>query len=154
MDFSKLKWTKNINREDGEWAYSYKEIDDKSKIFRLHWKSDSINNATEPEEGDLIILRQKSKVTHIVELLNSSIYEDESENPWIHRLVKAIWMADVWSEPPHQNDVFDYLLYLQGGKAMRLETMPTFKQRWDIEGGLSAFHKHIKKKLKLQLDCR
>ena len=71
MDLTRLKWTKNINREDGEWAYSYKDIDDNSKIFNLHWKSDSYENAQKPQEKDLIILRQKGKVTHIVELLNN-----------------------------------------------------------------------------------
>jgi hypothetical protein len=30
---------------------------------------------------------------------------------------------------------------------MKLEDLPTFQKRWNIEGGLSAFHKHLHKEL-------
>lgn len=149
MDLTQLKWTKNIKREDGEWAYSYKNIDYNSKILNLHWKLDNFDNAGKPEERDLIILRQKGKVTHVVEFLNNSIYKEEPENNWIYRLVKVIWMTDVWSEPPHQNDVFDCSLNLQGGNAIKLENIRNLRQKWDNKGGMPSFQKHIQKKLKL-----
>lgn len=150
MDLSQLKWTKNINREDGEWAYSHKFIDNHSKIFHLDWKSDSKTNAEKPQEKDLIILRQKGKVTHIVEFLNNSVYNEENpENNWIYRLVKVFWMPDIWSEPPHQNNIFDCQLNLQGGDAMELKNIQNLKHRWDAEGGVPSFQKHIQKKLNL-----
>lgn len=56
MNLTQLKWTKNINQEDGKWAYSYQDIDNNLKIFNLHWKSNSRENARKPQEQDLIIL--------------------------------------------------------------------------------------------------
>ncbi len=53
MDLTKLKWTKNVNHSEIEWAYQ--DIDTKSKVFDLHWKSDSLKNASKPQQGDLII---------------------------------------------------------------------------------------------------
>lgn len=74
MDLTKLKWTKNVNNNDGGWAYQ--NIDLNSKIFSLHWKKKQEENAQKAEEGDLVILRQKTKVTHIVELLNNTLYQE------------------------------------------------------------------------------
>lgn len=149
MDISNLKWTKSITRDDGRWAYSYDELNTDSNFFGLHWKSDSIDNARRPQEKDLIILRQKGKVTHLVELVNNSIYDDEHNEGWIYRLVRIIWMADVWSNPPHQKDIFDCEICLMGGKAIDINNIQTLRERWDYQGGISGFQTHVMKKLKL-----
>jgi hypothetical protein len=147
MDLTKLKWTKNVNHSDINWAYQ--DIDFNSKVFNLHWKSDSLKNAQKPQEGDLIIIRQRTKVTHIVELLNNIVYEETSENSWIHRLVRAVWMAEFWTEPPKQDDIFGYKINYRSGKAIYLENSKNFNQYWDKKGGTSAFQQHIQEKLKL-----
>jgi hypothetical protein len=147
MNLNKLKWTKNVNHSDIEWAYQ--DINLNSKIFYLHWTSDSCDNARKPQEEDLIIIRQRSKVTHIVEILNNAVYGEKSENPWISRLVKAIWMAEFWSEPPNQDEIFGYKINYPSGKAIYLENSNKFNQYWDNKGGISAFQERIKRKLKL-----
>ena len=151
MNLNQLKWTKNIVREDGEWAYSYKDGIRTSSDFKLHWIPSSEANATKPEKGDIAILRQKARVTHVVEFVDNNVPQADLEqnNEWIYRLAKAIWMADVWNEPPHQNLIFDCSLNLQGGNIMRLENIENIKQRWKSEDGLANFQHHIKQKLEL-----
>jgi hypothetical protein len=147
MDLTKLKWTKNVNHSDTKWAYQ--DIDLKSKVFYLHWTSNSCDNARKPQEQDLIVIRQRSKVTHIVEILNNVLYEEEVEKSWISRLVRVIWMAELWSEPPNQDDLFGYKINFPSGKAIHLENSANFNQYWGDKGGIFAFQKHIKKKLNL-----
>ncbi len=146
MNLTKLKWTKNVNHSDIEWAYQ--DIDLNSKIFYLHWTLESRPNAEKPQEKDLIIIRQRTKVTHIVELLNNTVYE-ESGNPWLSRLVKAVWMAEFWSEPPEEESIFGYKLGYPAGKVLYIETSDKFNYYWSDKGGISAFRQQIKKKLKL-----
>ena len=147
MDLTKLQWTKNVAREDGKWAYQ--QIDLNSQIFELHFSPDAEKNARKPKEDELIILRQKTKVTHIVKVINNTLYPKKTQYDWIFRLVKAVWIAEFWSEPPEQNKVFGYRIKYQGGKAMKLEELPTFKQHWDCKGGINAFQQHVKKQLKI-----
>ena len=82
MDLSKLKWTKNIKPDPGYavWAYGLErgtrlamELPEAS-IFGLTWKNIHEKNAREPEQGDLILLHQHAKVTHIAEFLDSKLY--------------------------------------------------------------------------------
>ncbi|MHC5936898.1 hypothetical protein [Nostoc sp.] len=83
MDLNGLVWTKNVKPIDGEiWAYeSIPTIYPDLKIFALHWRNlenkDEINAKT-PQEGELMILRQHSKVTHIVKMLNKQLYPDKN----------------------------------------------------------------------------
>ena len=149
MNLTRLKWTKNVNRADEEWAYSHK--DGVNTFFKLHWKPDSYKNAASPEAGDLAILRQKARVTHVVEFIdNAAPQEDPEDNEWIYRWVKVIWIADVWHEPSHQDLIFDCSLQaLQGGNIMKLENIQSIQQRWQSEGGIANFQKHIQRKLRL-----
>jgi hypothetical protein len=54
MDLQALKWTKNVKRNDGTWAYREYKVSDS---FKLAWKDDEVN-ANKPEKGSLILLRQ------------------------------------------------------------------------------------------------
>ena len=153
MESTLLKWTKNIRREDGEWAYPRKDNISHSGKFELHWKPYSYKNATTAEKGDLAILRQKAKVTHIVQFIdNDEPHADpKNDNNWIYRWVKAIWMPDIddWSELPHQNDVFNCSLHLQGGNIMKLENIKNLREKWNTQGGIAGFQKYIQQKFEL-----
>ncbi len=54
MDLTKLKWTKNVNREDGEWA----DRDMNRNSFNLHW---ILNNISVRLQGGKAIYLENSK---------------------------------------------------------------------------------------------
>ena len=147
MDLTKLKWTKNVNHPEKEWAYSYEDIDFKSKVFYLHWTEDSRSNAGIPKEEDLIIIRQRTNITHIVQVLNNTVYSESENLP--NRLVKAVWMAAFWNEPPEEESIFGYTINYPSGKVLDLGKSPKFNEHWNNKGGLSAFQKQVQKTLKL-----
>ena len=147
MDLTKLKWTKNVNHPNKQWAYSYEDIDLKSKVFYLHWVKKSSANAKLPQEEDLIIVRQRTNITHIVQVLNNTVYSESENMP--SRLVKAIWIAGFWNEPPEEESIFGYTLNYPSGKVLNLEKSPKLNEYWNNKGGLSAFKKQVQKTLKL-----
>jgi hypothetical protein len=150
MDLTELKWTKNVNHQGNDKYWAYQNIDPDLNIFRLNWKTEQAKNALKPEEGELILLRQRAKVTHIVKLLNKTLYEEQSDGEFsISRRVQIVWIADFSSVPPEQDMVFGYHVHLQGGKVTRLET-PTFNKHWSSRGGLVGFQNHVLKALKLE----
>ena len=89
MDLSNLKWTKNVKHKDGElWAYPDFNPGD---LFKLAWK-DNNSNTDKPDKDDLILLRQRGYVTHLVKILD---YKHERES-WegiynIYRVVESLW---------------------------------------------------------------
>ncbi|MEH2196778.1 hypothetical protein [Nostoc sp.] len=95
MDLTQLKWTKNVNHQGDDKYWAYQNIDPDLNIFRLNWKTEQAENARKPEEGELILLRQRAKVTHIVKLLNNTLYEEPTDGEFgISRLVQVLWIAD------------------------------------------------------------
>lgn len=46
--------------------------------------------------------------------------------------------------------VFGYHAHLEGGKVMKLETLPTFNEHWGSRGGLVEFQNDVLKTLKLE----
>lgn len=149
MNLQNLKWTKNIKPMDQEsWAY---QVFKPGSLFKLAWKDDE-GNASKPQRGDLILLRQGGYVTHLVEVLD---YKPEREK-WqgdfnIYRIVEVLWVID-WNNLPNStkaDEVFGYPVKLQGGDVMFLETMPTFQQRWQNQGGLPAFQERVQAMLTL-----
>ncbi len=158
MDLSKLKWTKNIrpDKECANWAFEPKrrtrlamELPEAS-IFGLTWKNIHENNARKPEQGDLILLHQHAKVTHIAEFLDSKLYNNISEPDWgIYRVVRALWTppsGKAWAALPHQDEMFGFDVFIMDGFAHNLDEpgkMPKFHQHWNSKGGLVAFQKHL-----------
>jgi len=150
MNLENLKWIKNVKRHDHEWAYTHHEINQKSNTFNLHWKLKSRENAEKPDEKDLIMLKQNGKLTHIVQLLDTySKNDDHHHKEWVYRIVKPIWMADVWNEPPCVNDIFNCEINLQIGSAINIMDVKSLKERWNLDNGVNEFQNHIAKKLKL-----
>jgi hypothetical protein len=147
MDLTKLKWTKNVNHPERYWAYSYEDINFNSKVFYLHWTEDSRSNAKVPQEEDLIIIRQRTNITHIVEVLNNTVYSESENLP--SRLVRAVWIAEYWKEPPEEESIFGYTLNYPSGKVINLKESHRFNEYWNNKGGLSAFQELVQKTLKL-----
>jgi hypothetical protein len=156
MDLSQLKWIKNVKHQekDKNWAYdrAYEMPIPEAKIFRLHWRSyEDKANAQKPCKGNLMLLIQKAKVTHIVEFLDNKVYVNH-QNEWdIYRIVQAVRMPPEgidWEKLPHQSHVFGFDYLVGDGKAHSLASankMHQFHQHWDHKGGLSAFQKHLDK---------
>jgi hypothetical protein len=143
MNLTELKWTKNVNHQGDDKYWAYQNIDQNLNIFRLNWKTEQAKNARRPQESELILLRQRTKITHIVKLLNNTLYQDPDDGKFsISRLVEVVWIADDWSVAPEQDMVFGYHVHLHGGKVMKLET-PTFNEHWGSQGGLVGFQNHV-----------
>ena len=154
MNLSKLKWIKNVKHkgDDKLWAYDKpREMPiPEAKIFRLNWRDYSnADNAKKPKKGDLMLLLQKAKVTHLVEFLDGEVYGEGSGDWSIYRVVKVLWMphedAD-WDKLRHQREFFGFDYVVGDGAAHDLSTenqMQQFHQYWDAKGGLAAFQNHV-----------
>jgi hypothetical protein len=156
MDLSQLKWLKNVRHPVEGWAYEkLNEMQiPEAKIFRLHWKSQEDKTAEDPRKGDLMVLVQQAKVTHVVELLDNEVYKTEEE-PWgIYRIVKAVGMPTEgfdWSKLPHQREIFGIEDLPPDGSAHdldRIDRMYQFNHYWQDRGGLNAFQKSLSENLK------
>jgi len=143
MDFSKVKWLKNIRPETG-WAYQSKtDIQmPEAKIFQLHWRLKSDPSLNAPQKGDLMALVQNARLTHVVEVLDKNVYGTDDD--WAaYRVVQAAWVPSTdfdWSTLPHQKKVFG------DGSAHSLEhpdKMDQFNQHWKDKGGLKGFQEHL-----------
>jgi len=127
--------------------------------FDLHWKTEQDVNIRKPQEGDLILLRQRTKVTHLVMVLDDQI-RDAPKSP-THKLIRRVqvlWMANeplntldaqIWDNAPSQNDVFGFDIELQGGKAIELDHIKDLNETFKDHGGLTAFQKRVAEKLGL-----
>jgi hypothetical protein len=153
MELNQLKWTKNVKPQKSEnWAYPAEEIHPELRIFPLYWKNSEHRdekNACDPQEGELILLRQWGKVTHIVELVNNRLYFNKlaGDEFNIYRLVQVIGIVTNWDKAPNNSEVFDCdINFPTNGKVIELKKIQDFKNRWSKEG-LEKFQEHIQKKL-------
>ena len=149
MDFSKVKWLKNIRPEQG-WAYQSKTDIQmlEAKIFQLHWRLKSDPSITTPQKGDLMALVQHARLTHVVEVLDNTVYGNGDE--WAsYRVVQAVWMPSTdldWYSLPHQKEVFGVEHLPSNGYAHSLDQpdrMELFNQYWGDKDGLKGFQKHL-----------
>ena len=151
-DITKLKWTKNIKvlyKEHGKWAAS-----NVGEHFNLVWRNKDNKdekNAEEPQEGELILLRQRGRITHIVELLDSQVsYSTTARDEFnIYRHVEVFWITDNWENPPSTDKLFAHgINFPANGKVHQLENLKAFKHRWEKEG-LPAFQREVQKVLNI-----
>jgi hypothetical protein len=142
MDITQLKWTKNVKPANEEaWAYSQYG---KDFLFKLAWR-DNEKDANRLLRGDLVLLRQKGYVTHLVRVLDHKSERESWKGEFnIYRIVEVIWAIDWNNNQPfaRAETLFDYtsVLKYEGGDVMELETLPTFQKRWD---DLTAFQDRI-----------
>ncbi len=159
IDLSRLKWTKNVYNPD-VWVYRHDYIHYPYLVpeFKLHWAKGQDENIRKPQEGDLILLRQRTKVTHLVMTLDDQIDNvPDSTHPLIRR-VQVLWIApeslktqdaQIWDNAPSQNDVFGFELNLHGGKAVELDHIEALNETFKDQGGLTAFQERVAQKLEL-----
>jgi len=150
MNLSNLKWTKNVKPQyEDEPAYKDYKV---GNLFKLAWKDEEVN-ANKPQRGDLILVRQRGYVTHLVEVLDYKAEREKWQGDFnIYRIVEVLWVVDDLNNPPSSakaDEVFGYSLKYQGGDVMSLETMPTFQQHWQEQGGLPAFQERVRAMLNL-----
>lgn len=155
MDLSNLKWIKNVKHQDKDKEWAYNEPDamviPEARIFRLNWRDPKKDrtNAEKPRKGELMLLLQKVRITHVVEFLDDQVYENDPDQWGIYRIVKALWMPPQnfdWENLPHQQRFFGFDHVVGDGTAHNLadaNKMHQFHQYWDKQGGLEAFQNHV-----------
>ncbi|WP_271254079.1 hypothetical protein [Pseudanabaena sp. Chao 1811] len=163
IDLSRLKWTKNVNNPD-VWVYRHDEIGYPSLVpeFKLHWNTKHDANFRKLQEGDLLLLRQRTKVTHLVKVLDDQIHDDPNHPDFaLTRRVQVLWIAPeslhtpdahIWDNAPSQDDVFGFDLNLRGGKAIELDHIQNLNEEFKDQGGLAAFQKRVAEKLGLKVE--
>lgn len=161
MNLSRLKWLKLVTPQSDEtWAYSREHlktlthpvIDDHDvTIFALGFKREGSKILN---SGDLMILTQRTKITHVVEILGDQCFE---EGGWYHRYVKVVWWEPEmnWSDFPHRDDVLDFRVNVQQGIPFEIATSFTaFREYWNERGGLEAFQAHLARQLVLTSELK
>ena len=149
-----IKYVSDLNRKD--WVYQCSEDGmelPEEKIFRLHWnKDDARSNPEAPKRGDLMLLLQMKKVSHLVEFLEDSdcVYDLTPDKWGMHRIVKALWVSpgvDWAKNVPTTQEVLGYEDIAKDGLAHRLDSrtkMYQFRKRW---AALGDFQAHVLKRL-------
>lgn len=164
MDLSRLKWIKVVTPPHDwpyDWALSPDEIRDTKNVKKepklqyiyrqnrltvvpLGFKTEK---AADPAVGDLMVLTQHAKVTHIVEFLDD---KPSGGREWYHRYVKVVWwqpdMKD-WNDLPHRQEVLGCDILILEGSPYQFSAFKAFQERWDGRGGLDGFSKHLAQQL-------
>ena len=145
-DRSKLRYLKNIRDPKGGWSYTLDHIERiggarESRVFEIYWLLTS-RGAQSPTKGDLMILNQKARVTHVVEMLDDEVRETESG---YFRWVRIVWMPEEkdWSQLPHQDEVLGFKPPRFGGGTAYSFTSPNFKKFHAAWNSLEGFQRHI-----------
>ncbi|MGF1520758.1 MAG: GUN4 domain-containing protein [Leptolyngbyaceae cyanobacterium] len=145
-DPSKLLFLKNVRDPSDGWAYTLERIQQtgsliENRVFELFWPLKS-RGAKSASKGDLMLLNQHARVTHVVEMLDNEVRESEVG---YFRWVRIVWLpkqAD-WDQLPHQRKVLGFEPPRIGGGTTYSFTSPNFgkfRAAWD---SLEAFQIHI-----------
>ena len=149
IDLTNLKWTKNVNHPDPtiRWAYRSNEIHYRFLLpeFNLHWKKGYDDDAQRPQQGDIILLRQRTKVTHLVKILDDKPSSENNGDYPIFRRVQLLWMVkEPWDKAPHQNDIFGFEVKLpRNGRIQDLSNIKKLTDQFNPQGGITAFHAQV-----------
>jgi hypothetical protein len=143
-DPAKIRFLKNVRDPHGDWAYTLDRIRDidgsvESRVFELFWLSTSRGPKT-ASKGDLMLLNQYAKITHVVEMLDDDVRENEAG---YFRWVRVVWMPEEldWSKLPHQRDVIGFEPpTIGGGTAYLFANLSKFQAAWT---SLEAFQQHV-----------
>ena len=157
MDLSRLKWVKVVTPAEDwphHWALSPAEIAEYREpvlqangltIVPLGFKHEGSEKLA---TGDQMLLTQRAKITHVVEILDDQPYE---AGGWFHRYVKIVWWQPKmdWNEYPRREDILGFDPNIQKGIPFALTSFKAFNDRWGEAGGLQAFQNHLANQLAL-----
>ncbi len=146
IDHNKILYIKNIKDPSGIWAYRLEGVrSGQQPIFELMWRRNG-HGVSLPKSGDLMILHQQAKVTHVVEFLDDAIREEDFG---VFRRVKAVWMPNQqdWNQLSHQREVLGFSPRYADGNTHALQSpnFKTFREAWKQ---LSDFQLFIVEQLK------
>lgn len=141
---SKILFLKNIRDPKGGWSYTIDQIQDmggdiESRVFEIYWRPNG-RGAKSASKGDLMLLNQHAKITHVVEMLDDEIRENETG---YFRWVRVVWMPDAedWSQLPHQREILEFdPPTIGGGTAYTLANLGKLHETWD---SLAAFQENV-----------
>ncbi|OUC15000.1 MAG: hypothetical protein B0A82_09200 [Alkalinema sp. CACIAM 70d] len=140
---SKILFIKNIRRDEG-WAYTFDDIQQiggsvERRVFELFW-SLAGKGVKSASKGDLMLLNQQARITHVVEMLDDEVRKDE----WGYfRWVRVVWMPEEsdWYKLPHQRNVLGFEPpKIGGGTAYSLVNLGKFQETWS---SLEDFQQHV-----------
>jgi len=143
-DPSKILFIKNIRDPNGGWAYTLDHIQHiggsvESRVFELFW-SPSGRGMRSASKGNLMLLNQQAKITHVVEMLDDDVRRNSAG---YFRWVRVVWMPEEsdWSKLPHQRDVIGFEPpTIGGGTAYWLANLSKFQKAWN---SLEVFQQHV-----------
>ncbi|MFE4108376.1 toll/interleukin-1 receptor domain-containing protein [Almyronema epifaneia] len=146
FDPTKILFIKNVKDPSGCWAYRLKGVrEDKAPVFELMWRS-SAHGSGSPKAGDLMILHQQAKVTHVVEFLDDEVRKMDFG---FLRWVKAVWIPrqQDWYQLPHQKEILGFSPKYSDGNThdFRSPNFSTFRNAWT---SLSDFQHYVADELK------
>lgn len=145
-DASRILYIKNVKASNG-WAYTLKHIEEiggsaDSRVFELFWP-DGSKGAKTPSAGELVILHQRAKVTHVVEILDDNVHTNEA-GAW--RWVRALWMPspqEDWSQLPHQREILGFEPpTIVGGATLSFQSK-NFSSFWKVWQQIELFQGHV-----------
>ncbi len=149
-DSSKLLFLKNIRDPNGGWSYTLSHIQEmsgspESRVFEIYWLPGG-KGMNALSKGDLMILNQRAKVTHIVEILDDEVRGTEVG---FFRWARIVWMPklDDWTQLPHQRDVLGFEPSRFGGGTAFYFNSPNFGKFHAAWDSVEAFQKHVFKQL-------
>ena len=127
----KILFIKNVKDPSGRWAYPLNGIlSSKIPIFELMWRL-TAHGADKPKVGDLMVLHQQAKVTHLVEFLDEQARK--TDFGYLRR-VKVIWMPKHkdWHLLPRQDEVLGFDPKYRDGNthSFKSPNFTRFEQAW------------------------
>ncbi|PSR18232.1 hypothetical protein C8255_08525 [filamentous cyanobacterium CCP3] len=130
-DPTKILFIKNIKDPSGRWAYLLEGVlPSKAPTFELMWRPNG-RGVDRPKAGDLMLLHQQAKVTHLIEFLDGNVRKTDVGN---FRLVKVIWMLKHkdWHLLPHQKQILGFDPKYRDGNthSFRSPNFIRFNQAW------------------------
>jgi hypothetical protein len=148
---SKILFIKNVKDPSGRWAYRLTGVkDNQEPVFELMWRLSS-HGVSLPKTGDLMLLHQQARVTHVTEFLDEQIRKTDFG---YLRLVKVAWMPTQqdWYKIPHQKEILGFSPRYSDGNThdLRSPNFLTFRNAWER---LSDFQLHVVERLQ-EIDLR
>ncbi|WP_204137331.1 toll/interleukin-1 receptor domain-containing protein [Halomicronema sp. CCY15110] len=149
-DRSRILYLKNIKDPAGGWSYTLDHIrrmggSIESGVFEMYWLLTS-KGAKSAKQGDLMILNQHARVTHIVEMLDDDVRRNKNG---YFRWVRIVWLAKAsdWHQLPHQEEILGFSPPRFGGGTAYSFSSPNFRKFRQAWEHLSEFQLHVVNRL-------